>query len=133
MVTTGEQAAFAHDSFDLLFKEAVWPSGTPAIKNIFWYQYMDGGIPASECTDTAGLVQSASALTSFIARGAALEQPEQQDADWWFGLYQGIDFANQGVIRKNLVQCVFRKYPIDAAIPVLDCVDYIYLPSVNKQ
>ncbi len=88
--------------------------------------------PASECTDEAGAVQSSSALASFVARGTALGQPEQQDAEWLFGLYQGIDFDHGGVILKNPVQCIFRKYPIDAAIPLFECLDYVYLPTVSK-
>ncbi|HRW07928.1 MAG TPA: SdrD B-like domain-containing protein, partial [Caldilineaceae bacterium] len=131
MVTYAQQASYAHSSFDILFKNTAWPSGTPSIQNIFWYQYMDVGISPNECIQAAGALASPSSATSFLAWGASTTSPQQTDPDWWFGLYQGIDWDEGGLIASNPVQCIFAKYPINASIPILECLDFVYLPFIQ--
>ncbi len=143
-----DQALYQLSGFDILFKETAWDSGAPSINKIFWYQYVDVGIPESACFQVTG-ANTPSGPTSFIVQGAALQQPQQGQADWWFGLYSGIDHDpdkngisgdTPPVIHPNWVQCTFSKYPINQPIPILECLSVVYLPliqdnpiSVNSQ
>ncbi|MEM7130699.1 MAG: PA14 domain-containing protein [Chloroflexota bacterium] len=134
MVRGTEQSTYAHSSFDLLFKQTAWSSGTPSIKNIFWFGYGDTGLPENECdAGVTGASVSPSNGTSFIARGASLLEPQQDDASWWFGLYQGIDWRPEGpVMNENTVHCIFRNYPIDTAVPLFECLDIVFLPLIHN-
>ncbi len=130
MVSGVDQALYVVRGMDTLFKETAWDSGTPSVNKIFWYQYVDVGIPQSMCNSASSAGNSPSWYSSFIVRGGAAAQEAQ--VDWWFGLYSGIDWAQNGKISPNLVQCTYQAYPIDSPGEILECLGLVYLPLIQR-
>jgi len=133
MVSGPQQALYAVRGFDILFKETGWSSTIPSVNKIFWYQYVDVSIPESECYTATSAATTPSGPTTYRVRGAALGQAQAplQAADWWFGLYSGIDWNQGGVIEPNVAQCTFREYPLDTPGEILNCLGLVYLPMIQ--
>ena len=135
MVNGFQQSLYAADGFDILFKETGWSSGEPSVNKIFWYQYVDVGIPEEQCVQAVG-ASTPSWPASFLAQGASFGQTQETEPNWWFGLYQGIDFDQGGVINPNPLQCVYREYPFYNPTPIFTChglvESSIYLPLMQR-
>ncbi|MCB9137193.1 MAG: cellulase family glycosylhydrolase [Caldilineaceae bacterium] len=129
MVSGFQQSQFAVGSFDILFKETGWDSSTPSVSKIFWYQYVDVGIPSSQCYQAA-VATTPSGPTSYLARGGVSDQLQDDDPNWWFGLYQGINWDQGGIIEPVPVKCVYRQYPIYNPAPIFDCHGVVVSPAV---
>lgn len=78
---------------------------------------------------------------SYRTRGQVLAQAQAplQAADWWFGLYSGINWVTDeetneaiGIIEPNLVQCTFRAYPMETPGEILQCLGMVYLPLIQS-
>lgn len=128
MVTGSQQALYAVRSFDILFKETGWSATIPAVNKIFWYQYADVAIPASACAAAIAAGSTPASLVAYRTNNAA----PSQAADWWFGLYSGIDWSKGGVIEPNGVQCAFRQYPMNTASATISCRSLVYLPLIQN-
>lgn len=132
MVSGPQQALYVVRSFDILFKNTAWPSGAPSVNKVFWYQYTDVGLPQSICNGATTANTSPSGAATYAMQGAALAQGQQAQVDWWFGLYQGINWDKGGIIEPNAAQCTFRVYPLDTPGEILNCLGIVYLPLIQQ-
>ncbi|MEZ4860534.1 MAG: hypothetical protein R3C14_04480 [Caldilineaceae bacterium] len=140
-VSREQQALYAVRGFDILFTETGWSPSIPSVTKIFWYQYVDVSIPAAECHAATSAGTTPSGPASYRTRGRVLAQAQEapQAADWWFGLYSGINWVTDeetkevtGYIEPNLVQCTFREYPTETPGEILHCLNMVYLPFIQS-